>query len=149
MGIQGVKCTLTISDFKNAIIKSRGRVVQAAKMVDLDRTTFHTKITEYGLRDLLAEARTHYEEDIVDISEDFNEWAIQHKEEMPSLAQRSAFYILDNIGKKRGYNQPNDANKPIPRAEEIDLEDENTKLKYKIMQLEKDSGIERQADNQL
>ncbi len=148
MGRPGVKSKLTKSDFADAITKYKGMVVKAAKSLNLSRSYFHEKITEYGLRDLLNEVREDYAENMVDLSEEFNEWALQNKIEMPAIAQRSAFYILDNLGKKYGYNVTDrqDAKK-VPNEEFIQQEQENIDLKYENMQLKNES--KRKADNQL
>lgn len=141
MGRSCVKSKLTKKDFEDSIMKSKGVIVKAARRLHLSRTYFHAKVTEFGLRDLLNEVREDYSEDMVDLSEDFNEWALKNKVEMPAIAQRSAFYILDNLGKKYGYNTKESNDNPTPRDEFIEMEIESIKKDHQI--LEKDKQIEK------
>ncbi len=145
MGRPGTKSKLTKADFADAIKKSKGFVVKAAKILKLNRTHFHEKVTEYGLRDLLREAREDYEEEMVDLAEEFNAWALQNKIEMPAIAQKSAFHILDNLGKKFGYNvKDKEDDKKVPNEELIKLEQENIDIKYENIKLKNDP--QRQTD---
>lgn len=139
MARAGIKSKLTKADFADAIVKCKGIAVKAAKYLELNRTHFHDKVTEYGLRDLLNQVREDYEETMVDLSEEFNEWALQNKIEMPAIAQRSAFYILDHLGKKFGYNNNDKEEKSIPNEKMLSMEHENIKLKYENERLKNES----------
>ena len=130
MGRKGVKCRHNKDDFKNAIIKSKGYIVNAARLLGLSRTYFHTRLSEWpDLREMLADIRNDDTDDMVTTSEDLLRWTILQKEQMPSIAQKSAMYLLDNHGKKYGYNTKEENDDPTPRDEIIKLEIENIQLK--------------------
>lgn len=148
MGTPGVKLEYTKAQIANVILNSKGYAVNCMNALDCREEYFYNKLNEYPeLKVLLEEQRSKRRKNLVLKAETLLEWTMDNKEEMPGVAQKSAFYILDNQAKDMGYNKTEDGNKPIPREEQISLEQENIDLKYENMQLKNDS--ERQADNQL
>lgn len=149
MGIPGVKLNHSKARIAKAIANSKGYAINCMSELDCGDEWFYDKLKQYpDLKQQLADERSKRRKNLVYKSESVIEWTLDQKVEMPSIAQKSAFYILDNQAKDLGYNQKDDNDtKKVPNEQFIQQEQENIDLKYENMQLKNES--KRKADSQL
>src|ERR1700677_807567 len=103
MGIPGVKLNHSKARIAKAIANSNGYAINCMSELDCGDEWFYGKLKEYPeLKQLLADERSKRKHKLVYKSETVLEWTLDQKEEMPSIAQKTAFYILDNQAKDLG-----------------------------------------------
>ena len=148
MGTPGVKSKITKSQIAQAILNSDGYAIDAMIELDCREEFFYNKLKEYpDLKILLDEQRSKKKSRLNRKSETTLEWTLDNKEIMPSIAQRTAMYILDNQAKDMGYNKQEEQNTSAPRDEILKQEQIIIDLKYENIKLKNDS--QRQTDSKL
>ena len=104
MGVQGSPCDLTKAEITEALKKRKGRITYAAKDLNVKYETLKKKIdADPELVQLLHDLRYVFDETMLDSAEDTLMYGMGKREVDLGNALRSAFYILNNKGKGRGY----------------------------------------------
>lgn len=106
MGVQGIPHGFTDQEIFDAIEKTKGVVVRASELLCLSPRALHEILSEKPhLRTALREIRRQFQYEMVDQSEQVLCKSIYQEEDL-SLALRAATYILNNLGRDRGYCHP-------------------------------------------
>lgn len=106
MGLQGVKNTSSKSDILKAIRDKKGVVTYIYKELGMSHTTFYEILNsdpEYKVA--LDEARKDLDDTLCDAAENALMFALSQRDDLGSSV-RSAQYVLNNKGRKRGYTPP-------------------------------------------
>jgi hypothetical protein len=97
-----------------SIVKHKGVLVRIAKDFGVERNTIRRKINEDPeLIEELANARKDYIENLCDDAEDVLSMALKKADVDTNNGLKSAFYILNNLGRDRGYTPPAQAINPV------------------------------------
>lgn len=104
MGTQGVPLNLSESAISECIKKRKGVITHICKDLDVSHTALTRFINDRPhLKDELDHARHEYDDLICDLSENTMLYAVSQKEDLGS-ALSAAKFVLNNKGRKRGYN---------------------------------------------
>ncbi len=106
-----------------ALKKRNGVITEAAKEFGVDRHTLAKRIhQDKDLEDLSLELRCNLVEQRLDCAEDTIAFAIEQRKNDLGNALKASFFMLNNLGKKRGYNHPrsNDSQESSELNEVID-----------------------------
>jgi hypothetical protein len=113
MGLQGVEWTATKSDISDAIKKTNGVLYRTAQHLNIARYTLYRRIQEdEELQQLIIDIRNDYIEKKLDIAEETNLSAMEKRDKDMTNALKASFFVLNNLGKKRGYNHPRSNDTP-------------------------------------
>ena len=107
MGTPGVKFDRPKSEIVEAIIKNNGKLTKVAKQL---RCCYET-VRKYTDDDpeivqLIHNLRQEYDENLCDLAEDTLTDAMDARVGDMANALKSAFFVLNNKGRNRGYNPP-------------------------------------------
>lgn len=107
MGTSGVKFDRSKDDIIDAIKKHRGKLYKVAKQLNCHYETVR-KYTDDDpdIVQLIHDLRHGYDEDLCDLAEDTLVDAMEARVGDMGNALKSAFFVLNNKGKDRGYNHP-------------------------------------------
>lgn len=106
MGVSGVPLPITHEEIKEAIKKHKGVVSSVCKTLNMGHNAFYVRMgQDPSIKECLDHSRSEFEELICDLSENVLSFALSQREDLSS-ALASAKYVLNNKGKKRGYNHP-------------------------------------------
>lgn len=104
MGIPGVPFSCTKEEILKAIKKSGGRYIHIAALLNYSDSTVRVHIEDDPeLLQALKDARNTRDEGLLDGAEDALKLALEKSGVDMTSALRSAFYVLNNKGKGRGY----------------------------------------------
>ena len=104
MSVGGVTIDWSKLDILASIKEHDGKIKNMCIKLKVSRQSLTDKIAEsVELTEELAKARHRWEEVLLDKAEASLEYAVDHNEKNISAALKSAFYTLNNKGKKRGY----------------------------------------------
>jgi hypothetical protein len=104
MGIPGVPFNCTKEEILDAIKKSGGRFLRIAALLNYADQTVRTHIyADPDLMQALKDARNTRDEGLLDGAEDTLKLALEKAGVDMNSALKSAFYVLNNKGKERGY----------------------------------------------
>ena len=108
-GRGGVKLAIPVSAFLASIKRHRGIVTHIIKELDIHHSTFHTKKRENPeIEKALDEARYEFDESICDMAESVLAVAMRKHEDDMGNALGAAKFVLNNKGRRRGYNSWNE-----------------------------------------
>jgi hypothetical protein len=111
MGTQGVRFDKPKSEICEAIKKHRGRLTKVAKQFGVCYQTIRSYTdNDPELVELISYLRKDYDENLCDLAEDTLTDAMDNRIEDMSNALKSAFFVLNNKAKERGYNHPDSQN---------------------------------------
>lgn len=114
MATPGVKFDTPLEEIVELIKKHRGRLTKVAKELNCKYDTVRKYTDPYPeVVQLIKELRRDYEEDMCDLAEDTLFDAMDKRLVDMSNALKSAFFLLNNKGKDRGYNHPDSQNSGI------------------------------------
>jgi hypothetical protein len=120
MGLGGVKYNPDISEILKVIEEKRGVVTQIHKQLGISHTLFYELIAEYPqLKTALDKSRLELDNILCDSAENALLYALSQREDLGSSV-RSAQYVLNNKGRKRGYTPPTVAQAPDSLKPDID-----------------------------
>jgi hypothetical protein len=104
MGTQGVKFDRSKFEILEAIKKHNGKLTRAARELNCNYDTIR-KYTDDDpeVVQLIKNLRQQYKEDMCDSAEDTLKDAIDGRNVDMTSALKSAFYVLNNLGRERGY----------------------------------------------
>lgn len=104
MGTPGVKFDRSKLEIVEAIKKYNGRLTRVAKEFNCKYDTIR-KYTDDDpeVVELIRSLRQHYKENICDDAEDTLKDALDGRDKDMASALKSAFYVLNNLGRDRGY----------------------------------------------
>lgn len=109
MGIPGVPFNCTKNQILDAIKKSGGRFLHIAALLNYDDSTVRKHINaDPELVQALKDARNTRDEGLLDGAEDTLKLALEKADTDIQSALKSAFYVLNNKGKERGYASPDE-----------------------------------------
>lgn len=111
MGAHGKRCNLNKSQISQSLKKMKGRLTYAAKDLDISYRTLVRKIEKFDLKDLVSEISTSRNETELDSAEEvlmqiLTDFKKENGKKDLKVALQAAMYILNNRGKSRGYNHP-------------------------------------------
>jgi hypothetical protein len=131
MGTPGVPWEGTKVQILASIKKQHGRVTYVAKELNCDYITVKKRIdADPELTKALADARSGFGETLLDMSESALMRGLTNED--PNAYLKSAFYVLNNKGKERGYSHAVLA----PQSERVE---------QLIIQLKKPANVPDQA----
>lgn len=111
MGTPGVPLNFDKVVITNAIRKHKGRLYNVAKELGCHYETVRKYTDPHpDLVELIANLRKDYDENLCDKAEETLVDAMDGRKKDMSSALRSAFFVLNNKGKPRGYMPPNSHN---------------------------------------
>lgn len=120
MALPGVKYIPDIDSILKVIEVKKGIVTQIYKQIGISHTKFYELVDEYPeLKVALDKARNDFECTLLDAAENSLLYALEQREDVGSSI-RSAQYVLNNKGRKRGYTPPTVTN-PLDQASEKSL----------------------------
>ena len=121
---QQIDPTLMLTTLK----KNKGRLLSAARELDIDVVTLrkHFNSTE-ELKEELRSARNNYIEWRLDKCEEVMDKLLENVDDDPNNAFKSSQYILNNLGRERGYAHPEVAS--VTEAQEKGYQDVLRQLK--------------------
>jgi len=102
---RSLELDFTEEHIKELIIKHRGRISWMADEMGVARNCLYDYIDIHDLHGLMKKARFYRKEERNDTAEKVLEALIDLVETDPSLAFKSATYILEAHGKDRGYGK--------------------------------------------
>lgn len=105
--VSGRECTIPKEQVIQSLKKCKGRITYSAKDLGIDYRTLRRIVDEdLALKEFMDELCYAREEKELDAAEEVLLHALdEHKKNMKN-ALSSAMFILNNRGKKRGYNHP-------------------------------------------
>lgn len=113
----------TDDEIKQAFVKNLGKITYACKSLGVT----HSALTRYiernpHVREFVKDLRCEYVETRLDAAEAVLDALLKRHEIDPKTALQSAIYILNNLGKERGYAHPNSMGTKLEeRLEKIDI----------------------------
>ena len=120
MGTPGVAYQVNIPDILKVIEEKRGVVTQIHKQLGISHTFFYELIAKYPeIKKAIDEARLVLDDTLCDAAENALLFALSQREDLGSSV-RSAQYVLNNKGRKRGYTPPTVAQAPDSLKPDID-----------------------------
>jgi len=106
MGIPGVPINISVDTLDTLIRKYKGKTKAIAEELKCCRRVIREQIEkEPYLIELQKEMRYQRDEDLLEESEDTLEAALKGRTDDMSNALKSAFYVLNQKGKARGYQR--------------------------------------------
>lgn len=113
MGSPGCPFPYGENDIRNAIIKTKGVMRQAAKELNCDPATLYRHFNKYpALKPILDEYRWGMKEEDLDSAEEVLRHAMTKCAESDlTNALKASFFFLNNRGKERGYSPIPEQNK--------------------------------------
>lgn len=113
MGTPGVKWNVSKAAIVKAIKKHKGKITYAARELDCDYTTIKKRINaDPELIALIDEERNSFSELLLDSAEDTLLYGISNRQKDLGKALSSAFFVLNNKGKQRGYTGNSETGSP-------------------------------------
>jgi DNA-directed RNA polymerase sigma subunit (sigma70/sigma32) len=107
MATPGKLFTKSKDEIVEAIKKHKGRLTKVAKELNCHYDTVRKYTDPYPeIVDLIKYLRQDYDENLCDLAEDTLTTAMENCPDDMSSALKSAFFVLNNKGKQRGYNHP-------------------------------------------
>lgn len=107
MGTPGVPLNIPKESIAASIKSCRGRMTHMAPALDCSIIYLRERINaDPELVALLAETRNHRDENLLDGAEDTLQFALDQRKDADgdiNAALKSAFFVLNNKGRKRGY----------------------------------------------
>lgn len=108
MGTPGVAFNKEKSEIVESIKKHKGRLTKVAKEFNVCYETIRKYTDPYpDIVALIKNLREDREENLLDEAEDTLEDAMKFRVDDMGSALKSAFFVLNNKGKSRGYTPPN------------------------------------------
>lgn len=148
MGTQGVAFECDKMILMSLLEKHQGRVSHVADELEIQRHTLLKYIKKDDeLKDFLDSVRKGYQHQLLDDAEATIYYALEHKEENLNAALRSAFFILTNLGRDRGYDHPEVRVDDERKKELKDLFDRVDLLVNKPVDKPPQTTQEKQAQN--
>lgn len=112
MGTSGVPWKANKTAIIDILKKRNGVVSLAAQDLGINRHTLTKKIQEDSdLQETLGQLRNDFVEQKLDSAEDTIAFAIHQRDTDLGSALKAAFFILNNLGRRRGYVHPRIAEK--------------------------------------
>jgi len=113
MGTQGVEFKKTKSEICESIKKHKGRLTKVAKEFNICYQTIRNHTDKFPeLVELIKNLRQDRDENLLDEAEDTIQDALEGRSQDMGSALKSAFFVLNNKGKSRGYTPPNAPQEP-------------------------------------
>lgn len=118
MGTPGVPWNVTKDQIVASIKKQFGRLTYVARELDCDYSTVKKRVDkDPELQQILADARNGFGENLLDLAESALLKGLHSEESNAYL--KSAFFVLNNKGRERGYTPPSAAIVPNDSSESI------------------------------
>jgi hypothetical protein len=106
MGTPGVSSNFTKEDICSALKECKGVVTHSAIKLKVNRSTLDRYIRQFGLEKELKEFREQHDEEMLDEAENVLKYALSVRKDDLGNSLKSAFYLLNNKGKRRGFAHP-------------------------------------------
>ncbi len=117
MGTPGVKFQPDKITFLASIKKLKGKVVALANEYNCERITIRNFVkTDPDFIVALQECRNDYAESLCDMAENTLVYALSDNNENINAALKSAFFVLSNLGRERGYVPPSYADNKVDES---------------------------------
>lgn len=117
MGISGVTWKASKKDIIDTLKKRNGVISRAANDLGVHRHTLTKRICEDAdLQELIAVLRNDFIEQKLDDAEETVLFAMNRREEDLGNALKASFFVLNNLGRHRGYVHPRIAEKEIEES---------------------------------
>lgn len=111
MGTPGVPFSVKKETIEASIKKHGGRLIRVAAELNCKRDVIRKIISnDPELSQLLDDCRHQRDENLCDLAEDTLNDAMENRIGDMNNALKSAFFVLNNKGKDRGYNHPDAQN---------------------------------------
>jgi len=122
MAIQGVPWDISNEIIIEHLKKSAGRTTHAKLTLNVTYMTLMKRInSDPELKEKLKEIRHEHDENLVDTAEIVLKKLADKADTDPAHALKSAFYILNNKGKERGYSPYNNPSNVPPNEANLEL----------------------------
>lgn len=103
MATQGSEWKVTKSEILEMLKKHEGRITYAAKELKVCYETLLKYVKKFDLVNKLEEIRSDAEDAFIDLAENSLKKALKNHDNDVAHALKSAFFVLNSKGKKRGW----------------------------------------------
>ena len=104
--MQGTLTQIDPLHFLQIMEKNKCVITHAAKQIGISRVAIYNYIKRHNLEDEITKLRFAYVEQLIDKAEGVIEYAMEQKEEDLTNSIKASVFLLNNLGKSRGYAHP-------------------------------------------
>jgi len=106
MGTPGVLLDIPKEVLVCALKKNKGVLSRVGVSLDICRDSVRKLVVKHDLQELLDTLRCNYKNTLLDDAEDNLSFAMQQRDKDLNNALKASFFVLNNMGRERGYTPP-------------------------------------------